>query len=221
MKSTLIVITCLALFNCQIEENKSCVTESLQQKLESFKNELSDSFNIEKKQLKITDKLILQSTVKSNVLINEIEFSPEELKSVKKCLCNNQSNFSDTNVINMASNNLVNYNITNLVKLSAQTDLNEHLKLFWLYHLIDKNHISNSISVINNLEFIMDGDTLTDFSEIGRRITIKRKKLTQRQIERSTIAIKSKRNIDMETIDKIENELREIDALRINYSTYK
>ena len=176
---------------------------------------------LKKKQLKIIDKLILQSTFNSNVLINEIEFSPEELKSVKKCLCNNPSKFSDTNVINMASNNLVNYNITNLVKLSVQTDLNEHLKLFWLYHLIDKNHISNSISVINNLEFILDGDTLTDFSEIGRRITIERKKLTQRQIERSTIAIKSKRNVKMETIDKIENELREVNALRINYSTYE
>ena len=83
-----------------------------------------------------------------------------------------------------------------------------------------KESVSFYIDVLDERTFVLNGDTLNDFTEIRKRILQKRIKLTDKQNLRSVISIRAdKDDVDMETIDRVENELREADVLRINYST--
>ena len=58
--------------------------------------------------------------------------------------------------------------------------------------------------------------------KIREFIVLRRNERSQAKRDKATVSIKAdKDDVDMDVIDKIENELREVDALRINYSTQK
>lgn len=66
----------------------------------------------------------------------------------------------------------------------------------------------------------LDDDIRTDYLKIQEFINLKRRKRSDAEKSKSTTAIKAdKDEVTMNEIDKIENELREIDALRVNYLT--
>lgn len=68
----------------------------------------------------------------------------------------------------------------------------------------------------------LDDEIVPNYLEIREFIERKRKKRTPLASDKATVSIKAdKDDVDMDVIDKIENELREVDALRINYSTKK
>ena len=68
----------------------------------------------------------------------------------------------------------------------------------------------------------LDDQIVPNFVEIRTFIKIKREERSQLKSDKATVAIiADKDNVDMDIIDKIENELRNVDALRINYSTQK
>jgi len=208
------------LFNCNNDNKDDCLSISLVQKLDNFKYELADSLSVNIKQLSLVNKLIEESTKRENILINLIEFDPDEIQSLKKCLCSQKTPFSDSNEIESVEYNLIKRNIVHSNKRILMDEPSEYLRLYWLYNSIDKEFVSFYINALDENTFVLNGDTLTDFSQISKRIIKKRSQLTQKQKSRSVISIKAdKDKIDMDVIDKIENELREVDALRINYST--
>ena len=68
----------------------------------------------------------------------------------------------------------------------------------------------------------LDDEVVPNYLEIREFIESKRKKRTPLASDKATVSIKADEDdVDMDVIDKIENELREVDALRINYSTRK
>ena len=68
----------------------------------------------------------------------------------------------------------------------------------------------------------LDDKVVPDFLEIREFIELKRRPRTPLANDKATVSIKAdKDDVDMDVIDKIENELREVEALRINYSTQK
>ena len=68
----------------------------------------------------------------------------------------------------------------------------------------------------------LDDDVVTDFLEIRNFIEVNRRKRTSIESDKATVSIKAdKDDVDMDVIDNIENELREVEAFRINYSTEK
>ena len=68
----------------------------------------------------------------------------------------------------------------------------------------------------------LDDQIVPNFVEIRTFIKIKREERSQLKSDKATVAIIADKNdVDMDIIDKIENELRNVDALRINYSTQK
>lgn len=68
----------------------------------------------------------------------------------------------------------------------------------------------------------LDDQIVPNFVEIRTFIKIKREERSQLKSDKATVAIiADKDDVDMDIIDKIENELRNVDALRINYSTQK
>lgn len=210
----------ILLINCKNENKSYCLPLSLKQKLDDFKFEIADSLEVKLKQLALVDKLIEKASDEQHILVNLIQFSNEEITSIKRCICTQSTPFSDTNMIDASVNGLIPANFMTLSKLSTSNEDNHYLKLYWLYQLIEKTYISNDINVLDKTTFVLNGDTLTDFSEIGKRIRLRNSKSNAKQKSRSTISIKAdKDDVDMVTIDKVENELREINALRINYST--
>ena len=68
----------------------------------------------------------------------------------------------------------------------------------------------------------LDDQIVPNFLKIREFIELKRTPRSQLENDKATVAIiADKDDVDMNIIDKIENELREVDALRINYSTQK
>ena len=68
----------------------------------------------------------------------------------------------------------------------------------------------------------LDDKVIPDFLEIRKFIETKRITRSTAENDKATVSIKAdKKDVDMDVIDKIENELREVEALRINYSTQK
>ena len=164
--------------------------------------------------------LIEKLIAKEHILLNYIYFSSEEIQNIKTCLCNHKTPFSDSLMIDMLINQYLPTNFVNLVELQSADEPNEYLNLFWIYHLIKKESVSFYIDVLNESTFVLNGDTLSDFSQIRKRILLKRAESTHKENSRSIISIiADKDDVDMETIDRVENELREVDALRVNYST--
>ena len=220
MKYFGIIVFSVLVVNCSTESNKNnCLNNSLIEKLEVFKTELIDSLSVTTNTLYL--KLLIEKSItKENILLNYIDFSSEEIQSVKTCLCNEKTYFSDSSMIDILVNLTVPVNLINLNELLSADEPNEYLNLFWLYHLIKKEHISCSIDVLDKNTFVLNGDTLTDFTEIRKRVLQNKSLSSDKQKSRSIISIRAdKDDVDMETIDRVENELREANALRINYST--
>lgn len=68
----------------------------------------------------------------------------------------------------------------------------------------------------------LDDQVVPNFLKIREFITLRRNERSQAKSDKATVSIKAdKDDVNMDVIDKIENELREVDALRINYSTQK
>ena len=222
MKNLIILIFCFLIFNCKNKEEikKDCLPSTLIKKLDDFKYELADSLDIEPKQFNLVNKLIEQAAKKKRIAISNTEFDSIEIVSLVNCFSNFANVISDSSYIWMQSNES-DFKFTGYFSLINKPKEQEYLVLFWLYHLIDKTFISDYIEVLDNETLILNGDTLTNYSEISKRIAERREKLSITQIERATISIKAnKDNVDMDAIEKIENELREINILRINYSTH-
>lgn len=74
----------------------------------------------------------------------------------------------------------------------------------------------------SNVRLQLDDEIVSNYLEIREFIILKRKGYTDAETSKATTSIKAdKDRVDMAAIDKIEAELREVDALRINYSTQK
>ncbi len=67
-------------------------------------------------------------------------------------------------------------------------------------------------------DFIQLNDRLASTKEIPNFILDKRTKVTESELPRLTTSIKADVNTDVGTIYDIKKELREVDALKINYS---
>lgn len=68
----------------------------------------------------------------------------------------------------------------------------------------------------------LDDQVVPNFLKIRDFIEDARTGRSQLANDKATVSIKAdKDEVDMDVIDKIENELREVEALRINYSTRK
>jgi biopolymer transport protein ExbD len=67
-------------------------------------------------------------------------------------------------------------------------------------------------------DFIQLNDRLASTKEIKNFILDKRTKVTESELPRLTTSIKADVNTDVGTIYDIKKELREVDALKINYS---
>ncbi len=67
-------------------------------------------------------------------------------------------------------------------------------------------------------DFIQLNDKLASTKEIKNFILDKRTKVTESELPRLTTSIKADVNTDVGTIYDIKKELREVDALKINYS---
>jgi len=68
----------------------------------------------------------------------------------------------------------------------------------------------------------LDDEIVPNYLKIREFIEAKRRDRTPLASDKATVSIKADRDdVDMDVIDKIENELREVEALRINYSTKK
>lgn len=68
----------------------------------------------------------------------------------------------------------------------------------------------------------LDDQIEASYLKIREFIDAKRKLRTDAENSKSTTSIKADRkDVTMNEIDKIENELREVNALRVNYSTQK
>ena len=73
-----------------------------------------------------------------------------------------------------------------------------------------------------SIKLQLDDAIVSNYLEIREFINSKRKDYTDAEKGKATTSIKAdKDEVDMAAIDKIETELREVDALRINYSTQK
>jgi biopolymer transport protein ExbD len=74
----------------------------------------------------------------------------------------------------------------------------------------------------NTVRLQLDDEIVPNFLKIRDFIDAKREPRSPLANDKATVSIKAdKDDVDMDVIDKIENELREKDALRINYSTQK
>jgi len=67
-------------------------------------------------------------------------------------------------------------------------------------------------------DHIQLNDKLASTKEIKNFILDKRTKVTESELPRLTTSIKADKNTDVGTIYDIKKELREVDALKINYS---
>lgn len=74
----------------------------------------------------------------------------------------------------------------------------------------------------NTVRLQLDDQVVPNFLKIRDFIEDARTGRSQLANDKATVSIKAdKDEVDMDVIDKIENELREVEALRINYSTRK
>lgn len=95
---------------------------------------------------------------------------------------------------------------------------------------LDKNEAIDYVAagIPNNKEFgksvrlQLDDQIEASFLKIREFINDKQKARSDAENSKSTVSIKAdKKDVTMAEVDKIENELREVNALRINYSTQK
>ena len=219
MKLFLILVLTFSLFSCDSNVKKDCLSPSLIQKLDSFKYELADSLLIEKKQITLVDLLIKETSKNKRIAVNLIEFDSIEIASLIDCYSNSNVSFCDSNDIIWQINNPYNKNEANLYFLINTDKELDYLKLFWLYFSIDKSFISNSIYMKNEKEVYLNGKLLDKISDI-RELFIRSDSKIKDFDKRAVVSISGdKDSVSMDLVDKIENELREINALRINYST--
>ena len=191
---------------------------SLIQKLDSFKFELADSLSIESKQISLIDLLVNESSKRENILINFIEFDSLEIESLIDCFSHENNTITDSNYIRIQAYSNYSGDI-NFYTLSKSNKEEEYVTLFWLYHLIDKSYISNRIIMKNDKEVYLNGELLGSVSEIREKLILSNTNIKDFS-KRSVISITGdKDSVSIDLVDKIENELYEADALRINYST--
>lgn len=219
MKLFLILVLTFSLFSCDSNVKKDCLSPSLIQKLDSFKYELADSLLIEKKQITLVDLLIKETSKNKKIAVNLLEFDSVEIASLIDCYSNSNVSFCDSNDIIWQINNPYNKNEADLYFLINTDKELDYLKLFWLYFSIDKSFISNSIYMKNEKEVYLNGKLLDKISDI-RELFIRSDSKIKDFDKRAVVSISGdKDSVSMDLVDKIENELREINALRINYST--
>ncbi len=219
MKLFLILVLTFSLFSCDSNVKKDCLSPSLIQKLDSFKYELADSLLIEKKQITLVDLLIKETSKNKRIAVNLLEFDSVEIASLIDCYSNSNVSFCDSNDIIWQINNPYNKNEADLYFLINTDKELDYLKLFWLYFSIDKSFISNSIYMKNEKEVYLNGKLLDKISDI-RELFIRSDSKIKDFDKRAVVSISGdKDSVSMDLVDKIENELREINALRINYST--
>ena len=82
--------------------------------------------------------------------------------------------------------------------------------------------IPKNLAFGTSVRLQLDDDIQPSFLKIRDFIDAKRKGRSLLASDKATVSIKAdEKDVDMEVIDKIEYELREVDALRVNYSTRK
>lgn len=82
--------------------------------------------------------------------------------------------------------------------------------------------IPKSANFGTSVRLQLDDQIVSNYLKIREFINTKRKDYTDAETSKATTSIKAdKDKVDMAAIDKIEEELREVEALRISYSTQK
>lgn len=95
--------------------------------------------------------------------------------------------------------------------------LDKHEKIEYINAGIPKNE-----NFGKNVRLQLDDQIVANYLKIREFINTKRGDYTDIEKNKATTSIKAdKDEVNMADIDRIENELREVDALRINYSTQK
>ena len=205
-----------------------CVDVSLQEKLNAFEQELYDSLSPQK----ITfDRLVLKAIEKEKIQLDYIEFTDSEVKSLKLCVSEIKNNkLTDTAIISKDNSSIYSdfkYEIKNALLDNIHT-MDKNVILFWLYKYLDKTYINVFIEakMENGKEVIsVNGEKATNY-EINEPKSLRnliRKHYYNGDVNKKEFGVISIRadadSVNMNTIDKIELELREINALRIQYTT--
>lgn len=205
-----------------------CVDVSLQEKLNAFEQELYDSLSPQK----ITfDRLVLKAIEKEKIQLDYIEFTDSEVKSLKLCVSEIKNNkLTDTAIISKDNSSIYSdfkYEIKNALLDNIHT-MDKNVILFWLYKYLDKTYINVFIEakMENGKEVIsVNGEKATNY-EINEPKSLRnliRKHYYNGDVNKKEFGVISIRadadSVNMNTIDKIEHELREINALRIQYTT--